>query len=190
MAEKSVEYRLNVYRSFAEAAKRNGLKWVVAHGCEGYPQTIGRDLDVLCCSKSDIIKAAHLFSDIAKENSKTKWIIEPHPIWGKRVLAISENYEVAELHILYKLNSGLLDCPVNWESVSADLFPSSPEVAYFKSVVMPLLGGSAKLDRLTKDTISGLNYSLRRIYNKMINKRKITGFDKMFAYLQMGGVIL
>jgi len=185
---KSDKYRLRIYETFARGAWANGLKWVVAHGAEGCPQTIGRDLDILCDGVENINLAVELFKEAARKQPDTKWIVEPHPIWGRRVLAISENYEVAELHILYKLNSGLLDCRVDWDKVNDDLFPHSEEVTFFKSKLMPLLGGSAKIERYTDKDVSSFSWSVRRVFMKNNRKKNVTPIDKFLVYLQTGGI--
>lgn len=182
---KNDKYRLGIYTRFAQMAKEQKLKWVVAHGSEGYPKTIGRDLDVLCYDLQNIKLAIDLFKKAASSKTDTKWIVAPNPIWGRRLLAISNRYEVAELHILYKLNSGLLDCPVNWDDVTYQLFPTNKRVSYFKSVLMPLLGGSEKVSRLSDKTVGELPWVLRRLYNKIIDHRQVGMLDKLCVYTML-----
>lgn len=182
---KNVDYRLSVYSLFAKNAKKMGLKWVVAHGSEGFPDTIGRDLDCLCYDVVNIHMAVKLFRDAASTIENTKWIIEPNPIWGKRVLAISKNYEVAELHILWKLNSGMINCEVDWNSVDKELFPHCKKVSVFKSLIMPILGGSKKvLANEYLDTVK-LPYSISRLAKKIKCNHKISIADKLLAYISV-----
>ena len=182
---KQIDYRLNVYTVFANKAKKANLKWVVAHGSEGFPFTIGRDLDCLCFDKENILKAVNLFKESAISIKETKWVIEPNPIWGKRVLAISKNYEVAELHILWKLNSGLIDLKIDWNSVNDDLFPHNENVTVFKSLIMPILGGSKKVLKNDLLQIVALPFPFKRIVEKIKSNERITFVDKLFAYFSV-----
>lgn len=185
MINKTDRYRLALYTNFAYKAKSIGLRWCVAHGSEGYPDSIGRDLDILCYDAAQVKEAVRMFVETAMSDYRTKWLIEPNPIWGKRVLAVSDKYEVAELHILYKINSGLIDCPVDWNKVSDNLFPQNYEVTYFKSVLMPFLGGSAKVERYTEEQINKLPWYLKRLLRKNLKKKRITIFDKLLVYINM-----
>lgn len=184
---KDDKYRLGVYSRFAQEALNSKLKWVVAHGCEGFPNTIGRDLDVVCYDEIHANNAVNIFVTAAQSDKRTKYIIEPHPIWGRRVLAISTNFEVAELHILYKVNSGLLDCSVDWQEVdSEELFPKSTNLTFFKSTVMPLLGGVDRIEKIQSIDVSNAPWSLKHLKKKLLSHKKVSLFDKLLTYLQLG----
>lgn len=184
---KDDKYRLDVYSRFAQEALKSKLKWVVAHGCEGFPNTIGRDLDVVCYDEIHANNAVNIFVTVAQSDERTKYIIEPHPIWGRRVLAISTNFEVAELHILYKVNSGLLDCSVDWQEVDGrELFPKSTNLTFFKSTVMPLLGGVDRIEKIQSIDVSNAPWSLKHLKKKLLSRKKVCLFDKLLTYLQLG----
>lgn len=116
------------------------------HGAEDYPRSIGRDLDCLCASSRETMIALRCFEQAAREQSETKWVLYPHPIWGQRCVALSKDYQAAELHILDSLSSGPLHHRVNFEAVDkTPVFPQEKEAGFIKSVVMPLLGNSPKV---------------------------------------------
>lgn len=186
MGSRSDRYRLAVYTAFAQSAKQHNLRWVVAHGSEGYPETIGRDLDALCFDRDNMALAVRLFREVAEQHCDTRWVVETSPVWGWRILAISKRFEVAELHLLFRLNSGMLDCPVDWENVTDELFPHSERVTQFKSVVMPLLGGSQKVLSVSKEVMDSQPWPLRRIYRKIASDKTVGNMDKLLVYVTQG----
>ncbi|MDR0604735.1 MAG: hypothetical protein LBG80_10570 [Bacteroidales bacterium] len=185
MIFKEDKYRRNIYENFAKLAKYNTLKWLIAHGIEGYPSQIGRDLDIACDGDKHTSLAISLFIDAAKENPATKWIIMPNPIWGKRVLAISDNYEVAELHILQKMVSGLISLTPDFDNFQyiQGIFPVNETVTTFKSLTMSMLGGSKKvIDRINEQIFNTLPTCLQQIYLKIKANKDISIIDKIKVY--------
>lgn len=185
---RSDTYRMSIYEAFAKEAKRRKMQWIVLHGIEGYPDTIGRDLDAYCKNRSDILDAALLFEDVALQNKLTKCIVFPHPIWGKRVLAISKDYDVAELHILYKINSGIICYEPRFDSItSVGNFPVEESATEFKAIVMSLLGNSKKvLNRMEEGHCEKYSIALQKAYYSLKRRGKISTIDKLriyFAYL-------
>lgn len=139
-------YRMEVYERFAELVSRRKLHWVMLHGAEHYPQSIGRDLDCLCESTADTAEALACFRQAAEEHADTAWVITPHPIWGQRCVAVSSRYESAELHILPCLSSGPIFYRVNYSQVDwSALFPQDKGAFYTKAVLLPLLANSKKV---------------------------------------------
>lgn len=182
--DKTDRYRRAIYSNFAEKAKVERLKWVVLHGAEDYPKKIGRDLDILCGDKNEIANAAILFKLVAEENIDTKWIIFPNPFWGTRVLAVSSKYEVAELHILDKLNSGVISCSVDFDSVdNSKIFPVDNNAFEFKAIVLPVLGSSKKVFNTVSDKrYNQLNPAVQAAYNNLLNTGKTSMVDKIKIY--------
>lgn len=118
------------------------------HGAENYPESIGRDLDCLCETPGDTSAALSCFEQAAREHPETKWVVFPHPIWGRRCVAISASYESAELHILPGLSSGPMSHQVEYDKIDYSVpFPQEDAAFYLKSIVMPLLGNSAKVSK-------------------------------------------
>lgn len=141
-------YRYQVYERYAQLVKEQGVRWVMLHGAEYYPERIGRDLDCLCETAADAQKALACFKQAAQELPETKWVCFPHPIWGHRCVAISSLYEMAELHILPGLTSGPVSHRVQYDTVDwSATFPVEPRAFYLKAVVMPILGNSIKAER-------------------------------------------
>lgn len=139
-------YRLQVYERFSELIHRENVRWIMLHGAEDYPQSIGRDLDCLCASSRETMIALRCFEQAAREQAETKWVLYPHPIWGQRCVALSKDYQTAELHILDSLSSGPLHHRVDFDAVDQSaVFPQEKEASVIKSVVMPLLGNSPKV---------------------------------------------
>lgn len=138
--KKNEVFRLKIYQKLGYLSKTNDVKWVVLHGVEKYPDGIGRDLDVMCRSEKDTHELLTQFSSCLKE-SYPKWIIFPNPLWGRRILGVSYNYEVAELHVFDKLRSFNIDQEVEWASISFvdNIFPIYPLARYFKGCLMPAL---------------------------------------------------
>lgn len=175
-------YRRSIYEGFARAMK--GCEWVVAHGAEEYPSVIGRDLDILIRNREEMEDTISRFYDAALSAAAwpTRWIIRPAPIWGQRVLAVSEHYRVAELHVLYRLSSGPLTRPVDWAAVSDSLFPTERSVFSFKAQVMPLLAGSPPHTLLTEGELASLPLPLRTMYMYSLTSRRPSLYQRMQAY--------
>lgn len=184
MDKRDDKYRLSIYEEFAKKANCEKVNWVVLHGNEGYPDTIGRDLDVLCYNFDETLKALRIFKKVAMENSRTGWVIFPNPVWGYRVLAVSKNYEVAELHILHKISSGLITCKVDYQDIYySEVFPINKQAAEFKSLVMPLLGNSKKvLNRIDDNMLQELPGAVRSSVNHLKNKGRISFINRLAIY--------
>lgn len=142
----SQTYRFAVYEHFARLMHERSVRWVVLHGAEEYPNDIGRDLDCLCASENDIRTALACFHEAAAAHPNTQWITYPHPIWGHRCVAVSSDYQAAELHILHELASGPIRHHVDYLSVdTAAVFPQEEAAFILKAIIMPLLGNSPKV---------------------------------------------
>lgn len=181
---KSDKYRKSIYESFAKAARQLKLEWVVLHGDEGYPTTIGRDLDIMCRNQEEIKHAIEIFNEVASSNKNTKWIITPNPLWGKRVLAISSDYEVAELHILNRLCTGIINYDINFKNIDYNqLFPKDNEARFFKSIIMPLLGNNRKvIKNINDDMYIQPPKTINKYINKIDKYGKINMLDKISIY--------
>ena len=184
-------YRKSIYEDFAKDARAEGLEWIVLHGIEGYPESIGRDLDSYCIDTQTIFRACELFENAAKKNKDTLYVMYPNPLWGKRVLAISKDYEVAELHILYRINSGIIRCvPDMQKKKYIGDFPYEEKAMEFKEVVMCLLGNNGKvIARMEKNGISSYNGVLRSAYKHLKENGAISKTDKVRIYLKYMGSI-
>ena len=183
---KSDTYRLKIYEAFANEANAQNLKWVVLHGCEGYPDTIGRDLDIVCLDSDSTEKALYIFQLVAQNDPDTGWIIFPNPIWGNRVLATSKQFEVAELHDIGEITSGIIGCKVDFENIYFDhIFPINRDAALFKSVVMPLLGNNKKLiNRFSDEEIKHMPKIIAKSFRELCANGKISLLSRISIYLK------
>lgn len=177
-------YRLQVYERFSELVHRENVRWVMLHGAEDYPQSIGRDLDCLCASSRETMIALRCFEQAARELSETKWVLYPHPIWGKRCVALSNDFQAAELHILDSLSSGPLHHRVNFDAVDKSaVFPQEKEASVIKSVVMPLLGNSLKVLRtLQQQGEQQFPACIRKAADSLRVRGSIRMFDRLRLY--------
>lgn len=177
-------YRFLVYERFAALAKEKGIRWVVLHGAEGYPDSIGRDLDCLCETPKDTDAAMDCFRQAALENGSTKWVVYPHPIWGHRCVAISEHFEAAELHILHGLYSGPISYRVNYDAVdTVPLFPAEEGAGYTKAILMPLLGNSPKVTKAIREYGEDkLPAYMQKAYANLQSKGRLSLADRMSIY--------
>jgi hypothetical protein len=133
--------RKKVYEEFASEANKSNVQWYVLHGIEGYPEKIGRDLDIFVKSKADFIKLIKIFENILIKHH-FRWIIRPNPIWGERVFGIDSNYNSVELHLINQVRSGIFDFsafPISGKEYYAGIFPYNPYLMFCKGCIMPLL---------------------------------------------------
>lgn len=181
---KNDAYRRAVYERFADSARRQGVRWVMLHGAEQYPEYIGRDLDCLCATPEDTAAALTCFSDAAKAHPDTKWVLFPHPIWGKRCVAISAHYEAAELHILPGLASGPVGYEADFDSVDRSvLFPREEGAFFLKAIVMPLLGNSRKVVKaVTYFGEEKMPSCLQAAYRTLCQQGKISLQNRLSIY--------
>lgn len=181
----SQTYRFAVCKHFAKLAHERNLRWAVLHGAEDYPNNIGRDIDCLCATTEDARTALACFHEAAAAHPATKWITYPHPIWGHRCIAISSDYQAAELHILHDLSSGLIAHRVDFNRVDMSKdFPQEYAAFLLKAIVMPLLGNSPKVLK----TIAGLGEHklpecVLHAYDNLKNHGKISLSDRVHLYL-------
>lgn len=177
-------YRFLLYEKFAALAKEKKVRWVVLHGTEGYPNSIGRDLDCLCETSNDADIAFQCFEEAAKVIGATKWILYPHPIWGRRCVAVSADFESAELHILHGLRSGPVSCRVNYEQVDFSvLFPHDRQAWYIKSIVLPLLGNSSKVKKAIQSYgLHKLPLPLQKAYASLEQNGRIRIRERLSIY--------
>lgn len=136
----SSELRKEFYERFARAANDTGIAWAVLSGIEGYPAGIGRDLDAACRAPRD----AKLLCETFVANLRGhgfRWIVFPSPIWGRRILGITEGYEAAELHIVDPVRIGWISLTPAWGALEYEggVFPTDPVLRFFKRCLMPAL---------------------------------------------------
>lgn len=181
-------YRFAICERFARLAHEKKVRWVVLHGSEEYPHNIGRDIDCLTATVEDTRAALACFQEAATANPDTKWITYPHPIWGHRCVAISSDYQVAELHILHYLSSGLIGHCVNFDNADMDmLFPQERAAFIMKAVVLPILGNSPKVHKTIEGLcLQDLPLCVQHAYQDLQTRKKVTLLNRIKLYLHFG----
>jgi hypothetical protein len=138
----SGKLRKRFYEQFASAANAAGVKWTVLSGIDGYPLGIGRDLDVACAGREDADHLCRVFVSCLNQ-LEFPWIVFPSPIWGRRILGITQDYETVELHIVHPVRVGAITLAPAWGAIEyvGGIFPSDPVARFFKRCLMPALVG-------------------------------------------------
>ncbi len=141
----SLGFRKQIYVDFARHKNLSETKWIVLHGIEGYPNDIGRDLDVTFKGQADLKQMLSTFAACLSRHG-VPWIVYPSPIWGRRVLGISRDYEVVELHTMSRARCFNVNVFPNWSERKfiEGIFPVESTVTFFKSCLMPALVSDKK----------------------------------------------
>lgn len=136
----SSNLRKAFYERFARAAHEARVRWAVLSGIEGYPADIGRDLDVTCPDAAEGHRLAQVFVDCLRREG-FRWVVFPSPIWGRRILGITEDYAAVELHIVSPVRIGGISLEPRWDALELEggLFPADPLLRFFKRCLMPAL---------------------------------------------------
>lgn len=121
------------------------LPFVVAHGLEGYPETVGRDIDVLM----NPMYAAEALRIAAEVLRATDWplIGSPPPLWGRRIAAFrrsTDSWEYLEMHTMAALRWATARLVGHEEPPTHRIgpFPVSNWVVFVKAIMLPLLAGT------------------------------------------------
>lgn len=138
----SVELRKRIYSSFAKEANDAGVQWIVLHGIEGYPGSIGRDLDVKAIDPASATRLLEIFEGVLRRE-KLKWIVHTSPTWGRRLLGITETYGVVELHTIDRVRIVNVEFKPDWKAIEyvEGLFPVERFVTFCKACLLPAIMG-------------------------------------------------
>lgn len=115
-----------------------GINWVAVHGLEGYPDTLGRDIDILVADH-DRKALEHSTVDLFRRSGLA--VARPPDIWGTRVLGFGEG-QALEIHAVSKIawrEMVLAETPNAIESFGP--FPVDPWASLVKQVVLPAFAG-------------------------------------------------
>ncbi|MGH8873656.1 MAG: hypothetical protein ACRDVM_00140 [Acidimicrobiia bacterium] len=128
------------------------LPFLVAHGLEGYPSQLGRDLDILMPQ----VLAPWALSEAGRVLAHNGWRIQACPprLWGARLIAIrfqDGDPIYLELHTIERLRWVLADLGDWREQPTGQIgpFPVHAGLTFCKAVVQPLLAGDTT--RLTQE---------------------------------------
>lgn len=140
LQENPIDFRKQVYTELANRSIDCNLKWAVLHGIEGLPESIGRDLDVICQSSDDEVKLFKLFHTILVELG-VEWILSPNPIWGRRMLGITHDFNAVELHSIGSIRTLFVEYKIKWDEIAYQhtVFPVEQTAVFFKAAIMPAL---------------------------------------------------
>ncbi len=142
----SIHLRKRIYNAVARKANNARVRWVVLHGIEDYPVKIGRDLDVMCRSPADAARLLEIFSACLRREG-FRWIAYPSPVWGRRIIGITDEYHVVELHTIERLRIANVDFKPDWETVEyvEGTFPIERSMAFYKACLISVIGGNDPL---------------------------------------------
>lgn len=141
--------------------KELSLPFVVMHGLEGYPQKLGRDLDILMRpgdARLALPEAALILRDLGWETR-----VCPPRLWGRRLVALHENesgvLQYLELHTISSLRWAALPLVDDDERATGVVgcFPVSAWATFAKAILTPSLAGDT--DRFDTTYLKGLEQS-------------------------------
>ena len=133
--------RVALAEACAERWSQLGLRWAVVHGLEGYPDQLGRDLDILV-HRADLDAMAESAIEVLAASGFD--VARPPDIWGKRVIGFN-GAEAIELHAVTKISWReicLAEEPRSTEMRGP--FPVDPWAALAKQVVLPAWAGETE----------------------------------------------
>jgi hypothetical protein len=137
----AIDNKIRIVEEIARAWNETGVNYAVAHGLEGYPTTIGRDLDILV-EPAHVPQAINLASMLLCQSGLV--VVHPPPLWGERLLAIDKRIldGMIEIHTMPRLswrNVPLVTCPKS--SSQRGPFKVDPWASFAKRILTPLLAG-------------------------------------------------
>jgi hypothetical protein len=146
MSRTVIDERDRVAAMESVATRWNDLKipWLVAHGLEGYPERIGRDLDILMPQEL----APWALGEARQIFMERGWPLTacPPPLWGERLVAvrfIDSSTSYLELHTMKRLRWGFLELG-SWKPDATHHlgpFPVHVGLTLSKAVLQPLITG-------------------------------------------------
>jgi hypothetical protein len=120
------------------------VRYAVAHGVERYPDSVGRDIDVLIAS-GDVRRAL----DSARKNLETLGyqVVRPPNLWGERLIGVYEKEwdSAVEIHSIERLlwrNIVLSNHPD--PTATHHLFAIDPWISFVKRILSPLLANDTR----------------------------------------------
>lgn len=169
--------RVKIAELIAEEWNREGIEYAVAHGVENYPNSLGRDLDVLM-KKEDVERALKIVVEIGKNHD---WIcIRPPDLWGKRLVLFGKDLwrDALEIHTLTKLSwRGVTLAAEPQPTARFGPFKIDTWVFFVKDFLMILLAG--QVERLNEAKIKkqleavmkhGLQYRLNELFGEDVSR--------------------
>jgi hypothetical protein len=131
--------KIAILEGLAEAWNRRGIRYAVCHGLEGYPRSVGRDLDVMVRGR-ELSRAARIAAGYLRTRGFD--VLTPPKPWGGRWLFALRDGLHLEIDLIPFLFRGpvlLAGSPQHARRVGP--FPVDPWASFAKRILMPLLGG-------------------------------------------------
>lgn len=133
--------KVKVLENIAEEWNSANINYAVAHGLENYPDSVGRDLDILISSEH-VDRAIEMAKNILTQHQFV--YVLPPALWGKRILGIKslKAEEYIEIHTIKKLiwrSVTLGDLPNIQKKVGP--FKIDPWISFVKRILLPFLAG-------------------------------------------------
>jgi len=131
--------KIALLEAVAQRWNRDGIPYAIAHGIEGYPNHVGRDLDVLVGSRHGR-RAIDLAQDVLEQSGLT--VVRPPRLWGERLVAaaLEPEPDLLEVHALDGVSwrwGSLTEEPA--ATIHIGPFAVDLWVRFAKRVLMPLL---------------------------------------------------
>jgi hypothetical protein len=133
--------KIEILETIAEAWNEAGINYAVAHGLEKYPDTCGRDLDILVES-GHVAEAIRIAGQLLCERGLA--VAQPPPLWGARLVAFHAGTwdDAIEVHTMPRLSwRNVTFASRSKASAWIGPFKVDPWVSFAKRVMTPLLAG-------------------------------------------------
>ena len=88
-----------IFSNFAKIMNNKKINWCVVGGLEDFPNSIGRDLDIIIEKEMKHTLVINIFLSILKKNKITNIIIKKNQFYGHVVIGYDSNFNYLELHI-------------------------------------------------------------------------------------------
>lgn len=165
------------------------IPFIVMHGLEGYPDRLGRDLDILMLPRDALgalSEAAVILRDLGWNTT-----VCPPPLWGRRLVALREGeggaLDYLEFHTMKSLRWATLSLVDANEPMTGTVgpFPVSAWATFAKATLTPLLAGD--LARFDTDYLRSLRQS--GVVEDLVVSRTARSFGRGLAEEVVGAVV-
>lgn len=141
MQQKPVD-KIAILEAVAQAWNREGINYAVAHGIEGYPEGVGRDLDVIMYKKQ-LKRAMRIAAEYLRDNGFA--VVTPPNPWNAKWLFAFRNEISLEIDFLPSLFWGpglFVNEPTPILQIGS--FKVDPWAGFAKRVLIGILGSKPK----------------------------------------------
>lgn len=192
---------IHIVEDIAKSWNENHINYVVAHGLENYPHSLGRDLDIFVEERQNEL-LLEIASTILEKNNFT--VVYPPGLWGKRILGfrnIENQTQDIEIHTITSLRWLFVTLVKNPAPTSyIGNFKIDPWVLLVKRVLINILYGNfSKLEN--QPQVLSINSEEEKAYLRfcpsligeklagelleLIRHRNIAGIKRIIAQLRI-----